>query len=70
MIYTIEKHNEKNTKGVYKPTQYYIKAGDRVVHNYMTEDRTNRVYHLYTLFKFGWCEVTDEMKAEFKAMEL
>lgn len=68
MIYTIEKLNEKDSKGAYKPTKYYIKAGNRVVHDYYTEDRTDRVNHLYTLWKFGFCDVTDEQMREFEDM--
>jgi len=70
MIYTIEKHNEKDAKGAYKQTKYYIKAGSRVVHDIMTEDRTDRVNHLYALFCFGYCEVTDEQMREFEGMKL
>lgn len=68
MIYTIEKHNEKDSKGLYKPTKYYIKAGNRVVHDYYTEDRTDRVNHLFSLYCLGYCEVTEQQLEEFTEM--
>ena len=66
--YIIKEHKEKDAKGNYKPSQWGIYDGERLVNGYLSDDRLERVDYLYTLYSLKWCDVTDKQKWEFREL--